>query len=55
MPLLFSVGRPLLLQPAADQLAENLLRMFGVPAEEAHKSARLPLPDVGTDRSGSVA
>lgn len=40
---------------AADQLAEDLLRMFGIPAKEAHRIARLPLPDLGTDRNGSVA
>jgi AcrR family transcriptional regulator len=33
---------------ASDQLAEDLLRMFGVPAEEAHAIAHRPLPDLGT-------
>lgn len=31
-----------------DQLAEQLLRMLGVPAGEAHELATLPLPDPGS-------
>ncbi|KAA1397619.1 TetR/AcrR family transcriptional regulator [Aeromicrobium ginsengisoli] len=31
---------------ASDQLAEDLLRMFGVPADEAHTISREPLPDL---------
>jgi AcrR family transcriptional regulator len=32
---------------AADQVAEDLLRMFGVPAGEAHQICQRPLPDIG--------
>jgi hypothetical protein len=32
---------------AADQIAEDLLRMFGVPADEAHQICQQPLPDPG--------
>jgi AcrR family transcriptional regulator len=32
-------------QPVDEQLAEQLLRMFGLPADEAHKLATAPLPD----------
>jgi hypothetical protein len=32
---------------AADQVAEDLLRMFGVPATEAHEICQRPLPDPG--------
>ena len=32
---------------AADQVAEDLLRMLGVPAGEAHDICQLPLPDSG--------
>ena len=31
---------------AADHLAENLLRVFGLPADEAREICRRPLPDV---------
>ncbi|WP_280408424.1 TetR/AcrR family transcriptional regulator [Nocardia brasiliensis] len=31
---------------AADQVAEDLLRMFGLPTEEAHEICRRPLPPV---------
>lgn len=31
---------------AADQLAEDLLRMFGVPTDEAHEICTRPLPDL---------
>ncbi|RNM11673.1 TetR/AcrR family transcriptional regulator [Nocardioides pocheonensis] len=41
---------------AADRLAENLLRMFGVPARQAHRICRLPLPDPSSARGdGSAA
>ena len=32
---------------ATDQLTEDLLRMLGVPAGEAHDICQLPLPDPG--------
>jgi AcrR family transcriptional regulator len=32
-------------QPVDEQLAEQLLRMFGLPADEARKLATMPLPD----------
>lgn len=32
---------------AAANLAEMLLRMLGVPPEDAHDVARRPLPDLG--------
>jgi len=32
---------------AADQMTEDLLRMYGVPAEEAAEICRRPLPDLG--------
>ena len=32
---------------AADQIAEDLLRMFGIPAGEAHQICQRPLPDPG--------
>jgi AcrR family transcriptional regulator len=32
---------------AADQVAEDMLRMLGVPAGEAHNICQLPLPDPG--------
>ena len=32
---------------AADQIAEDLLRMFGVPAGQAHQICQRPLPDPG--------
>ncbi len=32
-------------QPVDGQLAEQLLRMFGLPADEARKHGNLPLPD----------
>ena len=31
---------------ATDQLAEELLRLLGVPARQAQRIIRLPLPDV---------
>ena len=41
---------------AADRLAENLLRMFGVPARQAHRICSLPLPDPSSARDdGSAA
>ena len=38
---------------ASDQLTEDLLRMFGVPAKEAHALAHRPLPELGTSTSES--
>ena len=41
---------------AADQLAEDLLRVFGVPAKQAHRICTLPLPDRVAERDdGSAA
>ena len=41
---------------AADQLAEDLLRVFGVSAKQAHRICTLPLPDPDTTRGrGSAA
>ena len=31
---------------AADQLTEDVLRLFGLPAEEAHEICQRPLPDI---------
>jgi hypothetical protein len=40
----------------ADQVAEDLLRMFGVPAGEAHQICQRPLPDPGDlPRRGTAA
>ncbi|MDW4907701.1 TetR/AcrR family transcriptional regulator [Streptomyces sp. ADMS] len=33
---------------ATDQVTEDLLRMFGLSADEAHEICRLPLPGLGT-------
>jgi AcrR family transcriptional regulator len=55
---LFCLGQLLHDQPdrddaeAADRLAEDLLRMFGVPAKQAHRICALPLPDPDAVRSG---
>lgn len=40
---------------AADRLAENLLRMFGVPAAQAHRICTLPLPDPDSVRGDDHA
>ncbi|MFE4962679.1 hypothetical protein [Streptomyces sp. NPDC056660] len=42
---------------AADQVTEDLLRMFGLPSDEAHEICRPPLPDLETaaDRQGATA
>jgi AcrR family transcriptional regulator len=41
---------------AADHLAEDLLRVFGVPPKQAHRICTLPLPDPDSVRdSGSAA
>jgi len=40
---------------SADRLAENLLRVFGVPAKQAHRICSLPLPDPDTVRSNGSA
>lgn len=39
---------------AADQLAEQLLRMLGLPAGEARKLAAAPLPPTGGDAGGEA-
>ncbi|MER5375928.1 hypothetical protein [Streptomyces sp. NPDC002553] len=41
---------------AADQVAEDPLRMFGLPGDEAHEICRQPLPDLETaaDRQGTT-
>lgn len=39
---------------AADQVAEDLLRMFGLSSEEAHEICRRPLPPVDLPRIGST-
>jgi AcrR family transcriptional regulator len=59
---LFCLGQLLHDQPdrddaaAADRLAEDLLRVFGVPPKQAHRICTLPLParDAGSD-DGSAA
>jgi AcrR family transcriptional regulator len=33
---------------AADQVSEDLLRMFGLPSGQAHEICQLPLPDFGS-------
>lgn len=42
---------------AADQVTEDLLRMFGLPGDEAREICRQPLPDLETaaDRQGATA
>ncbi|MGK8521326.1 TetR/AcrR family transcriptional regulator [Nocardia asteroides] len=41
---------------ATDQVTEDLLRMFGVPADEAHEICSLPLPSLDTvPRRGDAA
>lgn len=41
---------------AADQVTEDVLRLFGVPAEEAHEICQRPLPDIeGLSRPDSAA
>ncbi|MDE3721933.1 TetR/AcrR family transcriptional regulator [Nocardiopsis sp. N85] len=42
---------------ATDRVAEDLLRMFGLPADEAHEICRRPLPDLeaAVDGFGVVA
>ena len=32
---------------AADRVTEDVLRLFGLPADEAHEICRRPLPDIG--------
>lgn len=36
---------------ATDGMAEDVLRAFGVPAEEAHRLCQLPLPEISSVRS----
>jgi hypothetical protein len=38
--------------PAVDQVTEDLLRMLGVPPEEAHAISHAPLPDTTEISSG---
>jgi len=59
---LFCLGQLLHDQPdrddaaAADHLAEDLLRTFGIPAEQAERICSLPLPDPSSvARGGSAA
>jgi AcrR family transcriptional regulator len=33
---------------AADRVTEDILRLFGLPADEAHEICRRPLPDIGS-------
>ncbi|MFE4500953.1 TetR/AcrR family transcriptional regulator [Rhodococcus sp. NPDC056743] len=41
---------------ATDRMTEDILRAFGLPAEEAHRICQLPLPDLSSVASlGSVA
>ncbi len=40
---------------ATDQIAEDLLRMFGIPDDEAHEICRRPLPDLDAVVPGSTA
>jgi hypothetical protein len=40
---------------ASDQFAENLLRIYGVPAKEARKICRRPLPDLDDLSEGGSA
>ena len=38
--------KPKAIDAAADELAANLLRMFGLPDDEAREIARRPLPQL---------
>ncbi|WP_433622032.1 TetR/AcrR family transcriptional regulator [Nocardia sp. CA-120079] len=40
---------------ATDQVTEDLLRMFGLPPEEAHEVCRRPLPPLDAPRDDSAA
>ena len=40
---------------ATDHVTEDLLRMFGIPADEAHQISQRPLPDVGDVPDRDVA
>ncbi len=41
---------------AADAVTEHVLKMLGMPGDEAHRICRLPLPDIETlARAGSAA
>jgi AcrR family transcriptional regulator len=44
LSLLASSSRPKAIDAAADELVTNLLRMFGLPDEEAYEIAHRPLP-----------
>ena len=39
---------------ATDQVTEDLLRLLGVPARQAQRIIRLPLPDVGAPQGGDT-
>lgn len=58
---LFCLGQLLHDQPgrddaeSADRLAEDLLRVFGVPPKQAHRICTLPLPDPSTVRGNGSA
>ena len=39
----------------ADRMAEDLLRVYGVPADEAREICRRPLPDLAAPRPGSAS
>lgn len=49
---LLGLGNPLRNQPdrddamASDSVTEDVLRLFGLPADEAHEICRRPLPDL---------
>lgn len=40
---------------AVDQVTENVLTLFGLSAEEAHRLCRMPLPDLEVDGGGGQA
>ncbi|WP_040785169.1 TetR/AcrR family transcriptional regulator [Nocardia pneumoniae] len=40
---------------ASDQVTEDLLRMFGIPADEAREICHLPLPSLGIEPRGDSA
>jgi AcrR family transcriptional regulator len=58
---LLGLGQLLQAQPerddarAVDQVTENVLRLFGLSAEEAHRLCRMPLPDLEVDGGGGQA
>lgn len=58
---LLGLGQLLQAQPerddarAVDQVTENVLRLFGLSAEEAHRLCRMPLPDLEVNGGGGHA